>query len=561
MRRRWLGTVLLVAAAGGFVWLLGPALLRGQVARGKPAPELDGGVAWLNTAGPIKLERPQGQDRPARLLDPLLHQLHPHAARPGQAGSEVSRSELVVIGVHSPKFDNEKKTDSIRKAILRYEISHPVVNDADHEDLERLRRQLLADARADRSGRQLSSARPPARAITSCSTEYIGKLVKDHKAKKTLNEKPLQFELASSGEGDSPLFFPGKVLADAAQQAPVHRRQHATTASSSPTWTARRSPSPAPASAGNDGRHVRQGHASAIRKGMALDGDTLYVADRKNHLIRALDLKAADGQDGRRHRRAGARRPRQRRRRPCKTGLNSPWDLLLHGRTLYIAMAGHHQIWTFDLAKNTVAPYAGNGRENIARRPARRRVASPSRAAWPPTARRCTSPTAKSAPSAPCRWTATGEVKTHRRRGPVRVRRRGRRRRQGPPAARPRRRLPRRQALRGRHLQQQDQGDRPGEAHVHDVPAASRRLADRPMFNEPGGLSFAGGKLYVADTNAHRIRVVDLKTKAVSHAETARRRAGEISKFSFAPARRSQAIESSPCSAARRNGFLQESLS
>jgi len=36
------------------------------------------------------------------------------------------------------------------------------------------------------------------------------------------------------------------------------------------------------------------------------------------------------------------------------------------------------------------------------------------------------------------------------------------------------------------------------------------------LFNEPAGLSFAGGKLYVADTNAHRIRVVDLKTKAVT---------------------------------------------
>ena len=36
------------------------------------------------------------------------------------------------------------------------------------------------------------------------------------------------------------------------------------------------------------------------------------------------------------------------------------------------------------------------------------------------------------------------------------------------------------------------------------------------MFREPGGLSYADGKLYVADTNAHRIRVVDLKTKAVS---------------------------------------------
>jgi hypothetical protein len=36
------------------------------------------------------------------------------------------------------------------------------------------------------------------------------------------------------------------------------------------------------------------------------------------------------------------------------------------------------------------------------------------------------------------------------------------------------------------------------------------------LFNEPAGLSLANGKLYVADTNAHRIRVVDLATKQVS---------------------------------------------
>jgi sugar lactone lactonase YvrE len=39
------------------------------------------------------------------------------------------------------------------------------------------------------------------------------------------------------------------------------------------------------------------------------------------------------------------------------------------------------------------------------------------------------------------------------------------------------------------------------------------------LFSEPGGLSFAGDKLYVADTNSHRIRVVDLKTKAISTLE------------------------------------------
>ena len=36
------------------------------------------------------------------------------------------------------------------------------------------------------------------------------------------------------------------------------------------------------------------------------------------------------------------------------------------------------------------------------------------------------------------------------------------------------------------------------------------------MFNEPGGLSFAGDKLYVADTNAHRIQVIDTRTGALT---------------------------------------------
>ena len=67
---------------------------------------------------------------------------------------------------------------------------------------------------------------------------------------------------------------------------------------------------------------------------MALDGDTLYVADRKNHVIRALDLKAKtvktvagtgeqdhDPVDRRLDQPVPARR----------IGLNSPWDLLLDG--------------------------------------------------------------------------------------------------------------------------------------------------------------------------------------------------------------------------------------
>ena len=36
---------------------------------------------------------------------------------------------IAVIGVHSAKFDNERKSTNILSAILRYNIHHPVVND------------------------------------------------------------------------------------------------------------------------------------------------------------------------------------------------------------------------------------------------------------------------------------------------------------------------------------------------------------------------------------------------------------------------------------------------
>jgi len=42
-------------------------------------------------------------------------------------------------------------------------------------------------------------------------------------------------------------------------------------------------------------------------------------------------------------------------------------------------------------------------------------------------------------------------------------------------------------------------GGGPGTAH-----------GDRPQFFEPGGLAAAPGRLYIADTNNHRICVADL---------------------------------------------------
>jgi len=88
------------------------------------AEELDGGTAWLNTAGPLRLKDLRGK---FVLLDfwtfcciNCIHTL------PDLAKLEKKYpNQLVVIGVHSAKFDNEKDSAAIRKAILRYEIVIP----------------------------------------------------------------------------------------------------------------------------------------------------------------------------------------------------------------------------------------------------------------------------------------------------------------------------------------------------------------------------------------------------------------------------------------------------
>jgi DNA-binding beta-propeller fold protein YncE len=159
--------------------------------------------------------------------------------------------------------------------------------------------------------------------------------------------------------GNLPLAFPGKVLADAKGDRLFiadsnHNRIVITKLDGTLVETI-----------GTGERSFADGtfdKASFYRpQGMALDGDNLYIADTENHLIRRVDLKArtvktiaGTGKQSRDYFKQGPGR---------EVGLNSPWDLQLVGRTLYIAMAGPHQIWKLDLDKDTVSTFAGSGRE------------------------------------------------------------------------------------------------------------------------------------------------------------------------------------------------------
>ncbi len=325
------------------------------------APELAGGD-WLNTAGPLKLEDLRGK---VVLLDfwtfCCINCIH---ILPDLEKLEKKYpNELVVIGVHSAKFQAEKETKNIREAILRYHIEHPVVNDADHK---------IWNSYGVRSWPTFWLIDPEGNVVGQTSGEgkleildsVIGKLIEKHREKKTLDPKPIRISLEKDkmmAGPAAPLHYPGKVLADLGGNRlfiadSSHHRIVITDLLGKKIDIVGKG-----ISGNTDGKF--EDALFNDPQGMALKGNLLYVADRKNHQIREVNLSertvtkiAGTGIQGRDREGGG----------PAHlVGLNSPWDLLLIGETLYIAMAGHHQIWTLDLQRKTTRVFAGNGYEDI----------------------------------------------------------------------------------------------------------------------------------------------------------------------------------------------------
>jgi thiol-disulfide isomerase/thioredoxin len=474
------------------------------------APDFEGGVAWLNTAKPISIKDLKGK---IVLLDfwtlcciNCIHTL------PDLAKLEKKyANELVVIGVHSAKFENEKETESIRKAIARYEIKHPVVNDANMKiwrtyGVNSWPTLVLLDSEgnfvAKGSGEGLHDAVDLA----------IAKLVKSGRENKTLNEKPIDFG-QSVEKATSPLYFPGKVLADAESK----RVFIADSTNHRVIITDLEGKALATIGQGGKPGFKNGSYTEAMfddPQGMALVGDDLYLADRKNHLVRKIDLKkqtvstaAGTGKQGHDRDTGGI---------ATLVGLNSPWDLLRKGDTLFIALAGHHQIWTLDIKFKKLLPYAGNGRETLKDNPlASSSFAQPSGLTTDGTNLFVADSEISAIRSLPL--DGKGNVKTIVGLGlfdfgdidgfgdEVRI-----------------------QHALGVAWHQ-------GLIYIADTYNSKIKTLDPktrecknylsstktgwmggPMFNEPAGINISGGMIYIADTNAHRIQVVDLKTKAVS---------------------------------------------
>ena len=105
-----------------------PNLARTSFRQAGGSASLKGGIAWINS-GPISISELRGK---IVLLDFWTFCcINCHHILPDLAKLEAKyKDELVVIGVHSAKFEAERDTENIRRKVAEYRIKHPVVNDA-----------------------------------------------------------------------------------------------------------------------------------------------------------------------------------------------------------------------------------------------------------------------------------------------------------------------------------------------------------------------------------------------------------------------------------------------
>lgn len=477
-----------------------------------PAPELKGASAWLNTTKPLTLDDLRGQ---VVLLDfwtycciNCLHVLpdlkyleHKYRDEP-----------FVVVGIHSGKFDEEKDAGNIRQAILRHNIDHPVAVDNDYEIWNAFGVQAWPTIiLIDPQGRIAGAVTGEGHRDTLDRT--IHRLLEQHRKMGTLAE-PMRFRTERTSFESAFLEFPGKLLADAAgQRLFISDTNHHRIVVADLDGLVQLVIGDGSAGFTDGEFETTQFHQP---QGLALSPDrqTLFVADTENHAVRTVDLV-----NGVVSTLAGTGKLNYDRnpKGPARsTGLNSPWDLSLVEGRLYLAMAGAHELWVIDLQSAQLSLFAGTGREAGFDGPNRRATfAQPSgltsdgKHLYVADSEISSIRTVELGPTGRTTTLAgsgglfkfgdtDGVGKAARFQHPLGV------------------------AIDGTDLYVADTFNhrirrvnvRTGQVttwlgpDLTDVESGSQITLD-----EPGGLSIAGGTLYIADTNNHRIVAVELSSK------------------------------------------------
>lgn len=469
------------------------------------APDFRAGLTWFNTERPLSLRELRGK---IVLLDfwtyCCINCMH---VLPDLKKLERKYPDaLVVIGVHSPKFENERVDENVRQAILRYTIEHPVVCDPLLSHWQQFAiRAWPTLALIDPEGYAVGLI--PGEGNYEALDEIIGEMITEYREKGLLNETPLDWKRESMPS--SPLLFPGKILAPAeSDELIISDTNHHRILIANEEGKILETIGSGERGSEDDGFETCR---FAHPQGVCALGSTLFVADTENHLIRAIHRKdrkvstvAGTGEQARFFNQAGF---------GTHVALNSPWDLTYLDPYLYIAMAGFHQIWAYHLYTGELTPFAGSGAEA--------RVDGPR------------SSSALAQPSGICSdgkflYVADSETSSIRKISIEEDRvetlvgedlfefgdRDG-------PAKRVRLQHPLGISIFNNFLYIADSYNNKikqidsisGETETLSGTRESGRMTGlKPRFFEPGGLSVRREKIFVADTNNHRIMVLNLHT-------------------------------------------------
>ncbi len=483
----------------------------------EPAPEFPGGQVWFNVERPLTFADLKGK---MVLLDFWTQGCIncQHIIPDLKRLEEEFGDALAVIGVHSGKYSTEHEDDTVREAIARYGIEHAVINDPDFV----VWRTYGANAWP-----------------TVVLIDPAGNVVGGH-----------------AGEGIYPLFQPILAALLAEFEGQVDRRPLPLALEASVASTVLSYPSTVLVDerggrlfiadaghnrilvAGLDGRLEQaigtgvegfadgDAHEATFRapQGLALsdDGRTLYVADTRNHAVRAVELAS-----GRVTTIAGTGMQLDRLpgdgAKARETGLASPWDVLAAGNRLFISMAGVHQIWEMNLDSGEIGVFAGTSREGIAdgARRSAATLAQPSGLATDGFFLYWVDPESSSVRRVALDGDTEGYVQTLVGTGLFEW---GDEDGQGRDAQ-----IQHAQGIAydsGRLLiadtfNHKIRAIDPGSFEVTTAAGTGEReWRDGPRqlaaFDEPGGLGIAGTKAYIADTNNHLVRVLDLASGEVT---------------------------------------------
>jgi DNA-binding beta-propeller fold protein YncE len=477
------------------------------------APPFPEGLDWINTAEPISLNDLKGK---VVLLDfwtygcvncihiiPDLERLE--AEYP---------DELVVIGVHSAKFTNEANTENLRDIVQRYGLVHPVVNDRDFVIWNQWGANAWPTiALIDPTGRVVGVR--AGEGVYEAVEPVIAGIVAEFDASGAIDRREVRFELEAETSPARPLNYPGKVLA-------FDGRLWVADSGHNRILELDPSTGHVLAAFGSGRRGFDNGEALSSSfdspQGLAYnpDNEQLYVADTGNHAIRVIDL--ATGAVGTLIGTGALGWP------PAPgtfddVALNSPWDVLYADDVLYIANAGTHQIWAADLGTRLVGPFIGSAREGTVNGPfPQAELAQPSGLALASTGALYFADSESSSVRVGNLITGVTALVVGGDAGLFEF---GDADGQGNEA---RLQHPLGLAWDGSTLYVADTYNSKvkristNTSSLESWLGADPGWADgtAPLFNEPGGLSYANGLLYVADTNNHAIRVIETTTGETS---------------------------------------------